>query len=704
MATPKVPTYQPHQTHITFNDDQDLIPIIYKLPEPPNYKRIEGYGKKPEDQFWQHKRLPHKLAKLQSMIKDEQGNRLSPRQKVLLIEKDPDYYAEEIIFIQQEWDRRENGHWFFNNGVPTYITGDHYFYLQWWTIDGKPPDYRYRDRSWFLFWKMCEDDDLCFGFNNPKQRREGATIKVCSIRWGHAAMYEWFTTGLQSKDYDHAREVHEINLYDVAKRVPFFFQPVTNNSQNEISTIDFKTPVSLSNPDCGEPALESMIDYRDSGVYAYDGYKRWLIHNDEVGKTEIDINERIAVQLPILTNIQKNSERKGKMINTSTVGQMSTGGGGNFKKLCDASDYHKRNANGMTTSGLYTLFQGVKEGMEGIDFATKKPFINKYGNPESELIEQFCTNTREGLRMAGNIAEYIAECQKFPIRYSDCWKTSARACPFNLLTLEDRLEHFRNGNELKQKGFFAWKGDKVEWHPSESGHAFLSWNFPDPIMSNRMVIDEDGNKIPANKNKFIAGGDPYRLAKTKRKGSDGGGAIFMKYNHGMDAGKETKDWESHRFIYTYRHRPKTLEDFYEDQLMACVYFGCQMDWEINVQGGPKYFADRGYGAYNYYKFDTKKGKFDTDAGSTTTIQEVNDIFRATQLYIEYHAHRECHDELLREWKAMEDNLSDFDLGVAAGKCLLRKDDDVYSIDDEKVEEVKITDYFRRFSYDNKISV
>ena len=33
-------------------------------------------------------------------------------------------------FIEQEFERRRNGVWFYNNGVPTYITGRHYMFLQ----------------------------------------------------------------------------------------------------------------------------------------------------------------------------------------------------------------------------------------------------------------------------------------------------------------------------------------------------------------------------------------------------------------------------------------------------------------------------------------------------------------------------------------------------------------------------------------------
>ena len=53
---------------------------------------------------------------------------------------------------QLEFERRIKGAWFLNNGKPTYITGNHYYYLQWCKIDIGYPDYWDRDRRFFLIW------------------------------------------------------------------------------------------------------------------------------------------------------------------------------------------------------------------------------------------------------------------------------------------------------------------------------------------------------------------------------------------------------------------------------------------------------------------------------------------------------------------------------------------------------------------------
>ena len=81
--------YQPHEKVMVWNDDIDLTPIEYELPDPPPLETIEGYGLPPKQQFWKHKPLPPKLEKINLMTKDEEGNELTPRLKMKILEKDP---------------------------------------------------------------------------------------------------------------------------------------------------------------------------------------------------------------------------------------------------------------------------------------------------------------------------------------------------------------------------------------------------------------------------------------------------------------------------------------------------------------------------------------------------------------------------------------------------------------------------------------
>ena len=66
-------------------------------------------------------------------------------------------------YIDEEFNRRDNGFWFMNNSKPTYITGTHYMYLQWSKIDVGAPDFREANRLFYIFWEACKADKRWYG-------------------------------------------------------------------------------------------------------------------------------------------------------------------------------------------------------------------------------------------------------------------------------------------------------------------------------------------------------------------------------------------------------------------------------------------------------------------------------------------------------------------------------------------------------------
>ena len=74
-----------------------------------------------KEQVWAKLEYPKELSKIKSVFDWD---------------KYPTDFKEEWYgYIDKEFERREKGFWFYNNGKPTYITGTHYMYLQWSKID-----------------------------------------------------------------------------------------------------------------------------------------------------------------------------------------------------------------------------------------------------------------------------------------------------------------------------------------------------------------------------------------------------------------------------------------------------------------------------------------------------------------------------------------------------------------------------------------
>ena len=681
-------TYLPADREVVFNDgDADLKPIVYKLPKPPDLKSIEGYGLAPHKQMWVPKLMSQKLQEL-----NERTDML-PSEKIKYLEQHQGYYEEEIAFIQQEWTRRLNGHWLYINGKPYYITGDHYFYLQWWPIEGKHVEFRMRDRKWWLFVEMIDRDKNTYGFNYPKHRREGATTRVSCKRFLVASSNGFTRVGLQSKDYKHADEVHKTMVNDQFKyEVPFWFKPVSDGNTLNESQIRFYAPDSKNHKDHGSKALKSIIDFRDSGAKAYDGLKLRYLHGDETGKTtEVNIKTRWEVQRQCLS---EGSKIIGKCINTSTVDEMDKGGGKVFKELCDQSHYHQRTENNRTVSGLYNLFMPASEGFEGVDKDGNR-FVDEYGFDRVDqdgmaLAHKYHEAVRAGYRQLGDMDGLIEYTRQFPLKWKDCWKQTAKDCNFNLGIIEERLDYYRNGNPDVQRGNFFWANNMMDgtvvWIADPEGRFTLSYQFENPKDSNKYYYD-DGHKKPGNITRFVAGGDPFKFKTTRNsKKSLGAGAVFMYYDSNVDATKDINEWKSSRFVCTYNYRPKDKQTYGEDMLMMCHYFGCQMFPEINVDFLWEYFESRGYVHYLMFPIDPHTNKISRTPGAQTGEKLREEIFREWQYYIEKHGRRERHIELLEQCKEIEDDMGDYDLFVAGGLALVASKRSSLVAREEKVED------------------
>ena len=94
---------------------------------------------KKHNQYWERTQIPVSLSKINSIF---QWNDMPS-----------DFKNKYVDYIEREFDMREDGYWFMNNGTPTYITGGHYMYLQWTSIDVGYPDFREANRLLYIFWE-----------------------------------------------------------------------------------------------------------------------------------------------------------------------------------------------------------------------------------------------------------------------------------------------------------------------------------------------------------------------------------------------------------------------------------------------------------------------------------------------------------------------------------------------------------------------
>jgi len=191
--------------------------LVIGLPKQPS--KIFKKNNKVNEQHWERLPLAKDLSRISSIF---QWNEMP----IAFKNKWVDY-------IEEEFDRRELGYWFYNKGIPTYMTGSHYMYLQWTSIDVGYPDFREANRIFFIYWEACKADKRCFGLDYLKIRRSGFSFMGSSECVNTGTLAKDARVGILSKTGSDAKKMFTDKVVPIANRLPFFFKPIQDGMDNQ---------------------------------------------------------------------------------------------------------------------------------------------------------------------------------------------------------------------------------------------------------------------------------------------------------------------------------------------------------------------------------------------------------------------------------------------------------------------------------------
>ena len=580
------------------------------------------------------------------------------RKKEMAVQKtNPEYYNPELqAYKNQEWDRRLNGLWFYNNGRGTYLTGLHYFYLTHWKLDIGYPEFRITDLHFFYFLEYCMQDPNCMGMIEVTKRRQGKTMRAGAFLFELTSRSKNKNAGIQSKTHDDAKDnVFAKGVIMPFKYLPDFFIPIYDTEKGMTPKGElrfFKTNKRGANDDIftEKVELESMITFKSSDKFAYDGMKLHRYLADEAGKTKnVDVYERHQV---VQFCLQQEETIIGKALYTTTVEEMEDGGE-SFKALWQASDQTKKNTNGRTKSGLYQYFMP----------AYKTLFYDKYGIPDEEKAKEFYMGERNAL-MDDNraLASFI---RKNPFTIEEAFFSEAESCIYDALALNRQKESITwiDKKELYLQGDFVWekaeRDTRVLFVEKANGKfkVHSKANIHDHTFYNQ-VEDYGTKKVPKATKKYAIAVDPFdHSITTSNERSDGAGYAYRRYD-AIDDLSET-------FLVQYINRPDKAEIFYEDMIKLAHFFGCEVLSEDNKVGLIKYFEYRGY-----ERFLTKMPNA-SKYGISATVKTHQQIAEETESYITDNLKKVIFTELLDDWLHFNINkTTKFDAAMAAGYTLI----------------------------------
>ena len=565
----------------------ELHGLLVVLPKKPRKSQILFHDQPKNLQLWKRTPMPEEMRRIRSM--DE------------WLEKPAEFRNKFRSYIEQEFQRRRDGVWFYNNGEPTYITGRHYMFLQWSKIDIGYPSYLAFQKDIFTHMAACEADPRCFGQLYTKCRRSGYTNICSAVLVDEASQVKEKLLGIQSKTGKDSQEnIFMKKVVAIFRSYPFFFKPIQDGTTNPRMELAFREPskrITKNNKTSHRgDALNTVINWKNTTNNAYDGEKLHMLYLDEAGKWEkpTDIREAWRIERTCLIVGRK---VVGKAIVGSTVNPMNKGGE-EYKGLWYDSDPNERNNNDRTKTGLYRIFIPAYDALEG--------FFDVYGNavvedpPQSVHIhgidgdtieigsKTYLKNERKSFK--DNPSELNEVTRQFPFTEDEAFRDSIEGSLFNIGKIYQQIEY---NDELFPNpvvvGNFTWKekDKEVVFSPTPNGRFRVSW-MPDPSERN-ISKTERGKKIAPFTSYGCGGVDSYDLdATVDNRGSKG--ALHM-YN------KFSMNRPSNMFVVEYASRPDLASIFYEDVLMCAFYYGYPLLVENNKYGIVRYFESRGYDGY-----------------------------------------------------------------------------------------------------------
>ena len=634
--------------------EHQIYGVVYKTPQAPT--RIEN--QKEKKRLFTKVQIPSIFEDLEF---DEDGNAI--------------YEQEHVDFIKAEWKKINDGYWFYNKDVLTYITGLHYFYLNYWTLeDGNVPDYRDVDRKYFYYQDYCERIPQCFGIIRIKKRREGATSQAtCYLVWKSITHRKSFC-GIMSKTGKDASDAFVYMVMNGYRNLPIFFKPRAEDEETKTELV-FRKKKDRTRKKAREIGkvfdddigLESKINFKNTALNSYDSGRITALLLDEAGKfpKDVPVNQYWPI---VRKTMMRGAIKVGFCLIPSTANDAKSGGEP-YKALFDSSNHFENN---ITATGLYRYFCPAYDGYEG--------FIDEYGmsiidTPTEEQAEYI--KSRFGMEIKMGAKDYLIgqrsiikdkkalseEIRMNPFTEEEAFMIDQKKCYFNSENLYNQLDVLKEERIKLRRIRLYWKDTRtVDWADDKDG-SWLVYKFPNDTERNKFT-EVDGVRIPGNAHKYVSGIDPFKSSVISGKGSMGACYVFERL--------DSSDPENTGMpIAEYVDRPRLKSMFHDEMLKAAVFWGYRACYENDVGDDfVDFFNNKGF---RPYLMKTPEAAIDKMRRRTVHKYGVTsgDAFAMARqldtciMYVESHCHKVVFPDLIEELLQYDhENRTPYDRSVA----------------------------------------
>jgi hypothetical protein len=448
---------------------------------------------------------------------------------------------------QRNWEHEEirrciEGH----DGMP----GKYYFYYNYcWikNISGGfiQPQFRMADATWFHLIESCEPQNYNRGKGVicVKRRRAGFTWKEACDGVHDGLFKEGANIGMTSKSEDNAKELFGM-CHVIYERLPKFLKhPISSKTKESISFSRKSTD------ELGTSQMEgnnSLLFCRPPTDSCFEGGMLNKMIIDEVGK----IDNALTIWAMSRDCLMEEMERVGVPLLFGTAGEQE----GNGK--AQREFWYKNESYGL----LRFFFPGWA-GMK----------VDENGNDNIEVVVRWILDTRKEKLESGAV-DYWDFVQQYPLYSEEAFLTKGAAGIGNSRKIQEQINFLEKNPPRRDIGRFRWgregEGPVVFIPNSEYGGI------------GKCIVYEH----PSVTNLHSAGCDPADHDYVAKGSSDLSMYIM----------KRAKGSTPPRIVFSYTDRPEKVNDYYEQSLMALIYYGhTKILIENNRNGMIKYYESAG---------------------------------------------------------------------------------------------------------------
>ncbi len=633
---------------------------FYTTPPMPAREQFLFHDLKKEEQYWRRSILLKDYPKEFFDWHDEQtpsgyGVELDAKKteyvngKLISLDKelsalifDKESETGKVGLQEREMRRRVHGVWFFNNGEPTYLTGDHYAALMWLPMLGctntvergsNYGQYYQFQRDACYYFEVCETVDYARGGIFVKPKKTGLTRLVGQICLNRAMTRAQKNIRMMSITEDLAKESIMKPIRYAADKVPAILMP-SRSKQNE-GEILFGPPDASKNP-LRKKKNAIPIDYLHTMLCtvptrreAFDTLTNYIAFTDEFPKIKESTYPKDLLEATLPTVKEGLSERMGTILWVSYVPEKTDKSFLQSRVIYKESKLRTRKTDpvtgepyGDTASKLICHTLVASEGMFGCCDIYGKPLLQKVMQAIQKEIDD-CN---------GDPLKIQAVRRQYPMSEADPWKETGREeTPFDNLRLSAMAEKLE---ELHAVGAFPYKDFNLEFEKNpvkrkdserydfegkirikfvtddqkREGAQHGRWKWFHPEWSPEWFLEKYLNKVkkdpktgllmPNPDAPFFIAVDPtkYRISKNTGKGSQNSIQVFALPNTEVNT-EIGRNITNRRLMCSYLYRHNKPSDTLNDIVATILLFGCMVQIESNVSTWVTKLIEMGLGNF-----------------------------------------------------------------------------------------------------------